>query len=38
MAKVFKCGNEKDPELVTNMMQVAAVSTPMVKNVHFLWK
>jgi hypothetical protein len=30
MAKVFKCGNDKDPELVTNMMQVAAVATPMV--------
>lgn len=30
VAKVHKCGVEKDPELVSNMIQVADVSTPIV--------
>jgi hypothetical protein len=30
IAKVHKCGVEKDPDLVSNMMQVADVSTPVV--------
>jgi len=29
IAKVYKCGVEKDLELVSNMMQVADVSTPV---------
>jgi hypothetical protein len=37
MAKVYKCGAEKDPDLVSNMMQVADVSTPVV-NFHFCIK
>jgi hypothetical protein len=31
IAKVYKCGVDKDPDLVSNMMQVADVSTPVVR-------
>jgi len=30
IAKVQKCGVDKDPELVSNMIQVADASTPVV--------
>jgi hypothetical protein len=30
LAKVHKCGQEKDPDLIGNMMQAADVSTPVV--------
>lgn len=32
VAKVYKCGVDKDPVLVSYMMQVADVSTPVVRN------
>jgi len=32
IAKVQKCGVDKDPELVSNMLQVAEISTPVVRN------
>jgi len=31
MAKTYKCGTERAPQLVTNMIQVADLNTPVVK-------
>jgi hypothetical protein len=33
LSKVHKCGQEKDPDLIGNMMQAADVSTPVVTKI-----